>query len=195
MLLQQARVVDGQTIVETSRGESFGIHDSALPIALQGILQQGHTLRLVQGDAPLTDCRPIALLSRETVSRLSAELERPVDPRRFRANLVLAFDTMQPDAPPFPEDALVGHTLRFGDTATLRVTERDPRCRIVTLDPETAEADPAFMKHLDRRHDGRLGIYAVTVVPGPLRVGDAVTILATPTHAGAPFPAAHRPTK
>ncbi len=193
MLLQHARVVDGRTTVETSRGDQFDLDDPALLSALEHILQQGHALRIVCSQAPLTECRPIALLSRETIARLSAELGQPVDARRFRANIVLAFGAPLPGAPPFPEDALVGHTLLLGDSATLRVTERDPRCRIVTLDPETAKPDPTLMKHLDHRHDGRLGIYAATVQPGPLRVGDAVTIV---TPAGsAPFPASLRPNK
>ena len=177
MLLQRAVVVGGQTVVETSTGLRFCIDDPALPAALEQLLQQGHPLHLVRSTAPLTDCRPVAILSRETIAQLSAELARPVDARRFRANLVLTFAAADVPANGFPEDALVGHTLQFGDTARMRITERDPRCRMVTLDPTTAESDPTLMKHLDRRHDGRLGIYATTVMAGRLRVGDTVSIV------------------
>lgn len=116
------------------------------------------------------------------MARLDAERKVLTDARRFRANIVLRFcDGAAPaetaGLPPFPEDAFVGHTLQLGRHARLRVTERDPRCRVVTLDPETAEPDPALMKHLDRFHGGRLGVYAVTVAPGPLRVGDAVCVV------------------
>lgn len=186
MLLQRAMVVDDQVLVELATGTRYDIGDPALLPAFEALLGHGHALSIVRSEAPLTDCRPIALLSSDTVAQLSAELQRPVDARRFRANIVLSFNHVERG---FAEDALVGQTLRLGQTAMLRVTERDPRCRIVTLDPATAEADPTLMKHLDRRHDGRLGIYGTTVAPGPLRVGDPVTV------AGAPFAAARRPTE
>ena len=176
MLLQRAMVDQGETIVETSDGLRLHIDDPALPTVLEALLQQRNSLRVVSSERPLTDVRPIAVLSFETIAQLSRELGRPVDLRRFRANIVLSFGP--PFAGPFPEDALVGRTLQIGETARLRVTERDPRCRIVTLDPITAAPDPTLMKHLDCRHDGRLGIYAATVTPGPLRVGDAVCVVA-----------------
>ncbi len=200
MLLSNATVRNGLTHVRTPLGQDFAIDDPALLAALE--LTPG-TLHLVRSTKPLTDVRPIALLSTETVAELSRELAHPVDARRFRANIVLDFrrpaapdkylftlhepvisteakrrgETCFPPADsdqPFPEEAHVGHTLRLGEAATIAITERIPRCRIVTLDPKTAQPNPALMKHLDRHHSGRIGIYATTLTPGPLRVGDPI---------------------
>ncbi len=173
MLLYAASVCGGGVRVRMPGGEEFGIGDPALLRSMEASLPQGNGLRVVHSERPLTDVRPVAVLSRETVGQLGRELGQAVDGRRFRANVVLSFE--REDAG-FAEDALVGRTLRLGAAAMLRVTERDPRCRVVILDPETAVPDAGLMKHLDRRHEGRLGVYAVVAVPGPLRVGDAVWV-------------------
>ncbi len=121
---------------------------------------------------PFFDVRPVSLISQATLRALAEELGRPLDPLRFRSNLILALA----DDGPFAEDALPGKTLRFGDLEgpRLRILERIPRCRIVSLDPDTAAADPTLLRHLARHHAGRLGIYALVERPGTLRVGDPV---------------------
>ena len=45
---------------------------------------------------------------------------------------------------------------------------------MVSLDPETAAADPTILRTLARTHDGRVGVYARAITPGTLAVGDAV---------------------
>ncbi len=177
MLLYTARTVDGTVVVETPRGQSFRVQDPSLTSTLQAELPQNPCLTLRQSVSPFTDCRPIALVSLQALASLSAGYGRPVDGRRFRANLVLRFSGGTENRLTVPEDALVGCSIRIGDTAELRITERDPRCRIVTLDPQTAEADPNLMKHLDRHHDGKLGVYATAQVCGRIRVGDSVQVI------------------
>ncbi len=169
MLLSTATVRNNSTYVRTPAGTEFAIDDPALLAALE--LTPG-TLRLVHSERPLTDVRPIALLSTQAAAELSRELAHPIDPRRFRANIVLRL--RHDRRAPYPENDLPGTTLRLGPTATLAITERIPRCRIVTLDPTTAQSNPALMKHLDRHHTGRIGIYATALTPGPLCVGDPV---------------------
>lgn len=170
MLLYAARLQDGLTVVATPRGAEFHIDDPALLNDMHEYLPGGHALSLVRSATPQTDVRPVALLGTRTVPQLAREFGRTVDARRFRANLLLEM------AQGFAEDGLVGHELCIGD-AVLRVTERTPRCRVVTLDPDTAVPEPALMKHLDRAHGGCVGIYAVVVSPGPVRVGDPVFLL------------------
>ena len=152
-----------------------------LPLASPELLAELHarlaapeaqlTLRASPG-LPLTDVRPVSLVSMATLRGISAELGRSIDPQRFRSNVVLVLD----DEQPFAEDAFAGATLRFGneDGPQLRVLERIPRCRIVSLDPKTTEPDPELLRHLARYHHGRLGIYANVRKPGMLREGDPV---------------------
>jgi hypothetical protein len=56
----------------------------------------------------------------------------------------------------------VGRIVRIGSQATVHIRERDPRCRSITYDPvEPFIHEPLFtlMKVLDRRHQGRAGVY------------------------------------
>jgi len=170
MLLYTAAVHQGETRITTPSGETFHIHDPALLQYLQQAMPGNNTFRVVQSATPLTDVRPIALLGLGSVQALATERGEAageVDPRRFRANILLH------TAQPFAEDNLAGQTLQLGAT-TLRINERTPRCRMVTLHPETAHQAPAIMRTLDPHHNGRIGIYATVLQPGPLSIGDTV---------------------
>lgn len=170
MLLFAASMEGEQVTVTTPGGERFPVGAPGLLDAMQAVLPGGYGLSLVRSVTPMNDVRPVALLGLGTVGQLGEEMGAAVDARRFRSNILLAIDDPAGSA----EDRLVGCTLRLGDVAEVRVTERTPRCRRVTLDPDTAMADPALMKHLDRRHDGCVGIYASVVRTGVVRVGDCV---------------------
>ena len=131
---------------------------------------------LTDSPVPQTDVRPLSLISLQTVARLSAEMGQSLDPRRFRANLILDLPG-GPGEADFPEDALVGRMLQLGREAVILVQERDPRCRFVTYDPGAPmETEPLFglMKLLDRKHQGRAGVYATVLQQGPIACGDAV---------------------
>ena len=160
----------GVTTVHTPTGVSYDMADPTLLHHLTGLFADGHTLTLTDAPTPQTDCRPVSLISLQTIERLAKQLKQPLDPRRFRANLYLNVPE------PFWEDTLVGHTIRIGSHAVLRILERDPRCRFITLDPDTAAPLPDLMKLLDRHHQTRAGIYAAVVTPGPIIPGDPVTL-------------------
>jgi uncharacterized protein len=61
---------------------------------------------------------------------------------------------------PFRENTLVGHTLQLGEKLRIAVLERDPRYKMITLDPDTGEMDASVMRHVAQVHDGKAGIYA-----------------------------------
>ncbi len=126
---------DGTADVRTPTGESFRVDSEALLSYLQSHIPGVSSLSLTQAAIPQTDVRPLSLISLQTVQQLSEELGEPLDPRRFRANLHLDLTDG-----PFTEDSLVGRTLRIGNTATVKILERDPRCRLITYDPERPTA-------------------------------------------------------
>ena len=182
MLRVYAVTNEAGIVLYTTYGDTLNIDDPAIPekLARELDLPAASVLTLIRSLRPLTDVRPIALHSLQSTRQLAAELdagrlpglETGFDPRRLRSNLVLDLDT----GVPFAEDALTGHTLQIGNTARLRITERIPRCRIVSLAPETAAHHPTLLKHLAREHNGRAGIYARPVTPGTLRVGDPILL-------------------
>jgi uncharacterized protein YcbX len=77
----------------------------------------------------------------------------------------------------FGEDEFVGRTLQIGNKVVIALTDRDPRCKMITLDPETGQANPEVMRRVARAHDGKAGVYGVVLVEGTIRAGDPVKLL------------------
>ena len=48
---------------------------------------------------------------------------------------------------------------------------------MITLDPDTSEANPDVMRTVKKQHDGKAGVYAVVITEGVIRQGDALTLL------------------
>src|SRR5262249_29507864 len=94
-------------------GAVVAVDDPALVEMLgEGIGEKNH-LTLVRSDRALTDCRPVSLISLQTVRQLEAELNIPIDKRRFRANIYLDLASDYG----FAEDKFVGRKLRIGPSA------------------------------------------------------------------------------
>ena len=55
--------------------------------------------------------------------------------------------------------------------------ERDPRCKMITLDPDTAEPNPEVMRCLAKGHDSKAGVYATVLIEGVIRVGDEIALV------------------
>lgn len=131
-------------------------------------------LRLVYSQRSHYDCRPISLISHGTINGLAQELGRALDPRRFRANLYVRWNE---GAAPYFENELVGARLRIGDRLELSILERDPRCKMITIDPDSAETDNSILRHVTRRHDGKAGVFAAVLREGRVRPGDPVVLV------------------
>ncbi|HEY1582837.1 MAG TPA: MOSC N-terminal beta barrel domain-containing protein [Chthoniobacterales bacterium] len=159
--------------VETPAGERLAIEDPALLELLRDGIDARHQLSLLRSERALTDCRPISIISLQSIAQLAAERGAPVDKLRFRSNIHL--DLL--DSNGFAEDGFVGRSLRIGERATFAILELDPRCAIVVLDPATGEKDPAILKTIAQRHGGNIGIYGAVLVEGLVRQGDPVELL------------------
>src|SRR5438045_6698965 len=159
--------------VETPRGETLAIDDSGLMDMLRADVDPKHQLTLMRSHRAMTDCRPMSIFSLQSARQLSEETTTPIDKRRFRANVYL--DLASDNA--FTENELVGHSVKIGPKVIVRVLERDPRCAIITLDPDTSERTPAVLKKIAQAHEGTAGVYAAVVVEGMLHKGDSVELL------------------
>ena len=165
--------VDTTVDIQLPDGGKLSIESSALLHRLSDGIGDRHELRLLRSDRAMTDCRPISLFNIWTAAQIGDEIGTAVDPRRFRANIYIDLDSQQP----FAENELVGRVLRVGPKATLAILERDPRCKMITLDPDTAEQNPAVMRTVARIHGGTAGIYAAVLVEGTISVGDEIALL------------------
>ena len=163
--------------VVTPAGELVSIDDPALCTMLGEGLRGENSITLVRSDRSLTDCRPVSLIGLQTVRQIEEELGGPVDKRRFRANI---FCNVASDIG-FAEDKLVGRRLRLGPKAEIAVLERDPRCKIMSLDPDTSEHNPAILRKLAEMHRACAGIYCAVLVEGVLSEGDMVEVIDGPT--------------
>jgi uncharacterized protein YcbX len=159
--------------VETPSGEVVGIDDPTLTRMLAARMGEGHRIALVRSERALTDCRPVSLFSVQTARQLGEEIGAAIDKRRFRANVYLDLGS----APGFTEDGFVGRTVRLGPKVTIAVLERDARCKMITIDPDTAEPSGAILRKVSRAHDGKAGVYGAVLAAGTVRPGDAIALL------------------
>jgi len=159
--------------VEAPTGETLAIDDPALIRILRDGVSGAPELTLVRSDRAMTDCRPVSLLSVQSVRQLAEEMGTSVDQRRFRANIYVDFNA----AGGFAEDEFVGRSMRIGSKVVISILERDPRCAIITLDPDTGESRPEFLRQVAKAHKGMAGVYGAVLVEGTLRKGDAVELL------------------
>jgi uncharacterized protein YcbX len=168
-----AEAGEAQLDVHTPDGDVLAIDDPRLLDRLRPADRGDMELGILRSDRALTDCRPISLIALETIAQLEAEIGIPLDPRRFRANVYLRLG----EGAGFAEDGWVGRRLRLGSKAEIVVVERDPRCKMITLDPDTGAATPEVMRRVAKDHDSNAGVYAAVVVEGVVRAGDAVTLV------------------
>jgi uncharacterized protein YcbX len=159
--------------VVTPSGEIISVDDPALTKLLGAGIGEKNQLKLVRSDRALTDCRPVSLISLPTVRQVESELGIPIDKRRFRANIYFDFAT---ESGGFAEDNLVGRRLRIGAKATMMVLERDPRCKMISLDPETGEHNPEILRKVVQAHDNLAGVYCAVLVEGLLKKGDPIEL-------------------
>ena len=75
--------------VEAPTGEILAIDDPALIRMVRDGVSGAPELNLAYSDRAMTDCRPVSLISVQSVRQLGTELGAAVDQRRFRANIYL----------------------------------------------------------------------------------------------------------
>jgi len=136
----------------------------------------GNPVELLYLKQGIFDEAPLSLISTATLAVLSANANLVADVRRFRPNLLIESVSGQP----FAEDAWVGSVIAFGDSTIgprMSVAQQDPRCSMINLDPDTAQADPRLLRAVAKAHQSCAGVYGATFRPGTIRVGDLITTL------------------
>jgi uncharacterized protein len=168
-----ASAADLSVDIETPSEEVLAIGDPSLIARLSEGLEGTHALTLLRSDRSFTDCRPVSLFSLQTVQQIGEEVGITLDRRRFRANIYADLTPMAG----FAENAFVGHRLQIGSKAVIAVTDRDPRCKMITLDPNTADANPEVLRRVRGNHEGKAGLYGAVLVEGIVRPGDEIRLL------------------
>jgi len=159
--------------VETPDGRTLAIDDPALIEMLRAQIDQKHQVTLMQSQRGMTDCRPVSIFSLQSAQRLAEETGTKADKRRFRANVYV--DITSGEA--FAENDLVGRSVRIGSKVVISILQRDSRCVIITLDPDTGEQTPAILKKIAQAHDGMAGVYGAVLIEGLIHKGDSIELL------------------
>jgi MOSC domain-containing protein len=159
--------------VETPDGRTLAIDDPALIEMVRSDIDQKHQLTLMRSERALTDCRPVSIFSLQSARQLAEETGVPIDKRRFRANVYVDLTS----GGGFAENDFVGRSLRIGPKLVVRILERDARCVMITLDPDTTEKTPQILKKVAQAHEGMAGVYGAVMVEGMLHKSDPVEVL------------------
>ena len=133
----------------------------------------GHTRIVEGGDVVLTDVPEpyVSIINRATVRDVERVARRPVDPIRFRGNIVID------GGGAWEETDWIGKTIQVGE-AQIRVAEPIGRCAATMVNPDTAERDLNIPKVLMSGFDHtNCGVYGTVEIGGKVRPGDAVTVL------------------
>jgi hypothetical protein len=155
--------------VEVPSGDLLAIDQ---PELLDMLGTDSRSITLLRSDRAMTDCRPLSMFGMQSLRQLGKEIGTNLDKRRFRANIYVDFE----DAEGFSEDALVGQSLQIGPKVVISILERDPRCKMISLDPDTGEHSPETLRQVSAAHEGMAGVYGAVLVEGMIRNGDEVVI-------------------
>ena len=159
--------------IETPEGKMLAIDDPVLIEMLRSDVDEKHQLTLMRSHRAMTDCRPVSMFSLQSARQLAEETGVPIDTRRFRANVYVDLTS----GGGFAENDFVGRSLRIGPKVVVRILERDARCVMITLDPDTTEKTPEILKKVAQAHEGMAGVYGAVMVEGMLHKGDSIEVL------------------
>jgi uncharacterized protein len=155
-------------------GRTFPVDDPAAGEALAALFSRRLTLR-PETTVQHHDDSPVHVVTTAALRALGNDLDGPVDPVRFRANLLLDVDGVG-----HVEDAWAGRNLAVGDEVVLGVRGGMQRCVMVTMAHGGVPPDGRILTTLGRTHDTDFGSAVLVVRAGRIRRGDAVRLLDGP---------------
>ncbi len=157
----------------------FGVRDCA-GLAVTGGWSEaltkfaGTPLRLVRAIGNAFDALPVSICSAASVEALRISAGAPaIEQRRFRPNLYVSGTKAH------EEDDWVGASVTIGNEARVHVHLRDPRCVMITHNPETGERDLDTLRMImayrtDQPKEANFGVYGTVEQAGNVAVGDIV---------------------
>ncbi len=140
--------------------------------AYMGSQARGQPKLVESREQPFSDTNVpfVSIINKASAADLSRVVGRPVDPMRFRGNILVE------GIAPWNEFEWVGKTIKIG-AAALRVEERTGRCAATNVDPQTGARDltlPRSMQHAFGHED--CGIYSRVVEGGSIAPGDEIIV-------------------
>jgi hypothetical protein len=158
-------------VVELPDGRRFAADDPAGHVAVSCLLARRVTIAR-EADVLHHDEGPVSVITTAGLRRLAEVAGEPVDPLRFRANLLI-------DVPGsgFPEEEWLGHRLQVGSRVILRPRRPLTRCAMIDLAQEHVPEHGRVLSLLAGHHDMIFGVWATIEHPGRLVVDDTVRLV------------------
>ena len=163
------------THVRTPEGEELAVfgHELAAEIGRR----YGSPVEMMHLNRGIFDEASISVITSATVAEIGRLAVQRPDVRRFRPNILIS----SLRAVPFEEDDWVGGVLSFQETheaaAAIGITNRDERCSMVNLDPDSARPAAEALKAIVRVRDNKAGVYGTVTRRGRLAVGQPVFLV------------------
>lgn len=133
---------------------------------LRGTPHLAHAEGFSHSDCP---AKLVSIINLASVSDLESKIGRPVDPRRFRANIYVE------GLAPWEDHEWEGLAFNVGGVR-LRGYMPTERCAATNVDPVTAVRDMEIPKTLLKNYGHtNLGLYAEVISPGTIRPGDLLS--------------------
>jgi uncharacterized protein YcbX len=155
--------------VETPDGRTLAVDDDALRAELAELAET--PLYLLHTFRGVPDVAPLSIFNLALANAIGSHAGAELDPRRFRANVYV-----EPSEGGYQDSDLVGRTLAIGTALRVAVLSLDERCKMIGLDPVSAEADPRVVRTVVTSFANCAGIYCAVLRAGRASVGDAVSI-------------------
>jgi len=160
--------------VRTPSGAEVDLRSPALQEELAE--RFGSALELMALKHGIFDDATVSIITLATTAGVARAAEMADDRRRWRANIVLETQDLEP----FLEDGWIGGTLVFGDqdpTPAVSITAHDVRCMMINLDPDTATQDARMLKAVVRLNENNAGVYGTVIRTGEIHVGQTVSLV------------------
>jgi uncharacterized protein YcbX len=162
-----------QVRITSPNGTVYTWEDERLRHEIETATQRPVTPKVNTPDQGGENWEDHILIATDASIRKMAKLwGKELDPRRFRANLLIALEQDQP----FLEDEWLGKQIRINDVV-LQVNKHCERCMYINIDPTDLSIDPTLLKTLVKERDNRFGVYASVIQPGTVRRYDEVFVL------------------
>ncbi|MGC1210481.1 MAG: MOSC N-terminal beta barrel domain-containing protein [Micromonospora sp.] len=167
----RGRFGDPVPIVELPDGRRFGADEPAGHDAVSSLLDRRVTIER-EAAVKHHDEGPVSLISTAALRRLHDLLGEPVEPLRFRANLLV--DVPKRD---FAEDEWLGRAIRIGPEVVLRPRRRLTRCVMIDLAQEGAPEHGQLLRTVAEHHDMTFGVWADVERRGRICLQDDVVVM------------------
>jgi uncharacterized protein YcbX len=147
---------EGRAAIETFIADYFGADLRGSPRVLH---LDGHSFSDIGQKA-------VHIINLASLRELEGHAARPLDPLRFRANIIVE------DLPAWAEFDMIDREITLG-TTRLKLFHRTQRCAATSVNPETATRDIEVPRTLFGAYGHpNFGVYAHVVGEGEIAVGD-----------------------